>query len=102
MPCLSACYSSCTSPHALTNALPACLLQLVLPYLDLDIKYYDLGLPNRDATNDQVTIDAAHAILVGAGLQGAGLQGVSCDYHMSPCHPGGCRVECESVTACHS
>ena len=35
---------------------------LILPYLDLDIKYYDLGLPNRDATNDQVTIDAAHAI----------------------------------------
>lgn len=38
------------------------LLQLILPYLDLDIKYYDLGLPNRDATNDQVTVDAAEAI----------------------------------------
>ena len=36
--------------------------QLVLPYLDLDIKYYDLGLENRDATDDQVTIDAANAI----------------------------------------
>lgn len=36
--------------------------KLVLPYLDLDIRYFDLGLPNRDATNDQVTIDAAHAI----------------------------------------
>lgn len=36
--------------------------QLILPYLDLDIKYYDLGMENRDATNDQVTIDAAHAI----------------------------------------
>lgn len=35
---------------------------LILPYLDLDIKYFDLGLPNRDATNDQVTIDAAVAI----------------------------------------
>ena len=33
-----------------------------MPYLDIDIKYYDLGLPNRDATNDQVTIDAANAI----------------------------------------
>jgi isocitrate dehydrogenase len=36
--------------------------QLILPYLDLDIKYYDLGLEHRDATNDQVTIDAANAI----------------------------------------
>lgn len=37
--------------------------QLILPYLDLDIKYYDLGVEHRDATNDQVTIDAANAIL---------------------------------------
>lgn len=36
--------------------------QLILPYLDLDIKYYDLGMEHRDATNDQVTIDAAKAI----------------------------------------
>ncbi|VDM50795.1 unnamed protein product [Toxocara canis] len=36
--------------------------KLILPYLDLNIKYYDLGLPNRDATNDQVTVDAAEAI----------------------------------------
>lgn len=36
--------------------------KLILPYLDLDIEYYDLGLPNRDATDDQVTIDAANAI----------------------------------------
>jgi isocitrate dehydrogenase len=35
---------------------------LILPYLDLDIKYYDLSVQNRDATDDQVTIDAAHAI----------------------------------------
>ncbi|CAK7213440.1 Isocitrate dehydrogenase [NADP], mitochondrial precursor (Oxalosuccinate decarboxylase) [Sporothrix bragantina] len=35
---------------------------LILPYLDIDIKYYDLGLPNRDATDNQVTIDAALAI----------------------------------------
>lgn len=37
--------------------------QLILPYLDLDIKYYDLGIEHRDATNDQVTVDAANAIL---------------------------------------
>lgn len=37
--------------------------KLILPYLDLKIEYYDLGLPNRDATNDQVTVDAANAIL---------------------------------------
>ncbi|MBO9098569.1 MULTISPECIES: NADP-dependent isocitrate dehydrogenase [Rhizobium] len=36
--------------------------KLILPYLDLDIQYYDLSVENRDATNDQVTIDAAHAI----------------------------------------
>ncbi len=36
--------------------------KLILPYLDLDIKYYDLGVENRDATNDQVTIDSAEAI----------------------------------------
>ncbi len=36
--------------------------QLILPYLDLDIKYYDLGVENRDKTEDQVTIDAANAI----------------------------------------
>ena len=36
--------------------------KLILPYVDLDIKYYDLGMENRDATNDQVTVDAAEAI----------------------------------------
>lgn len=36
--------------------------KLIIPYLDLDIKYYDLGMEHRDATNDQVTIDAANAI----------------------------------------
>lgn len=35
---------------------------LILPYLDLPIEYYDLGMENRDATDDQVTIEAAHAI----------------------------------------
>ncbi|KAI9344144.1 isocitrate dehydrogenase [NADP] [Pilaira anomala] len=36
--------------------------KLILPYVDLDIKYYDLSVENRDATDDQVTIDAAEAI----------------------------------------
>jgi isocitrate dehydrogenase len=36
--------------------------KLIIPYLELDIKYYDLGMENRDATNDQVTIDSAEAI----------------------------------------
>jgi isocitrate dehydrogenase len=36
--------------------------KLIFPYLDLECKYYDLGLPYRDQTNDQVTLDAAEAI----------------------------------------
>ena len=36
--------------------------QLILPYLNVDIKYYDLGMENRDATNDEVTVEAANAI----------------------------------------
>ena len=36
--------------------------KLILPYLDLDIKYYDLGIEKRDETDDQITIDAAEAI----------------------------------------
>jgi isocitrate dehydrogenase len=36
--------------------------KLILPYLDVDLKYYDLSIENRDATDDQVTIDAANAI----------------------------------------
>jgi len=35
---------------------------LIHPYLDIDLEYYDLGIEHRDATDDQVTIDAAHAI----------------------------------------
>jgi isocitrate dehydrogenase len=37
--------------------------QLILPYLDINLDYYDLGIEHRDATNDQVTIDSALAIL---------------------------------------
>ena len=36
--------------------------QLILPYLDVELEYYDLGIEHRDATDDQVTIDAANAI----------------------------------------
>ena len=36
--------------------------KLILPYLDIDLKYYDLSVVKRDETNDQITIDAAHAI----------------------------------------
>jgi isocitrate dehydrogenase len=36
--------------------------KLILPYLDITLDYYDLGIQHRDATDDQVTIDAAHAI----------------------------------------
>src|SRR6195256_2561782 len=35
--------------------------ELILPYLDIDLKYFDLGIEHRDATNDQVTVDAANA-----------------------------------------
>ncbi len=36
--------------------------QLILPYLDVDLKYFDLGIESRDATNDQITVDSANAI----------------------------------------
>lgn len=44
--------------------------KLILPYLDLDIQYYDLGMEHRDATDDHVTIDAANAIKAcGVGIK---------------------------------
>ena len=36
--------------------------KLILPYLDVNLDYYDLRIESRDATNDQITVDAAHAI----------------------------------------
>ena len=36
--------------------------KLILPYLDIDIQYYDLGIQSRDETDDQITIDSAEAI----------------------------------------
>ncbi|WAJ30688.1 NADP-dependent isocitrate dehydrogenase [Antarcticirhabdus aurantiaca] len=44
--------------------------KLIHPYLDVDLQYFDLGMEHRDATNDQVTIDAANAIkTVGVGVK---------------------------------
>ncbi|MGH2987925.1 MAG: NADP-dependent isocitrate dehydrogenase, partial [Solirubrobacterales bacterium] len=36
--------------------------QLILPYLDLELKYFDLSITSRDASDDQITVDAANAI----------------------------------------
>ena len=36
--------------------------KLIMPYLEIDLKYYDLGMKSRDNTDDQITIDAANAI----------------------------------------
>ena len=36
--------------------------KLILPYLDIDLKYYDLSIQSRDYTNDQITVDAANAV----------------------------------------
>jgi len=44
--------------------------KLILPYLDLDIKYYDLGMKSRDNTSDQITVDSAAAIKkIGVGIK---------------------------------
>src|SRR5690349_17459962 len=44
--------------------------QLILPYLDVDLQYYDLSIESRDATDDQITIDAANAIkAAGVGVK---------------------------------
>jgi isocitrate dehydrogenase len=48
--------------------------KLILPYLDIDLKYYDLGMEQRDATDDRVTVDAADAIKqYGVGVKCAGI-----------------------------
>ena len=65
--------------------------QLILPYLDVDLKYYDLGIENRDATDDQVTIDAANAIReYGVGVKCATItpEDVAVPERDDPQHPG--------------
>jgi len=48
--------------------------KLILPYLDIDLQYYDLGMESRDATDDQITVDAAYAIVqYGVGVKCAGI-----------------------------
>ena len=41
--------------------------RLILPYLDVELKYYDLSVENRDATSDRITVDSANAIQKLAG-----------------------------------
>jgi len=48
--------------------------KLILPYLDIELKYYDLGMEKRDATEDQITVEAAEAIKrYGVGIKCAGI-----------------------------
>jgi isocitrate dehydrogenase len=48
--------------------------KLILPYLDIELKYYDLGMEKRDETDDQITVDAANAIKkYGVGVKCAGI-----------------------------
>jgi len=49
--------------RALSDKFEWYLLQLIFPFLDVDLKYYDLGILNRDATNDRVTHESAEATL---------------------------------------
>ena len=44
--------------------------KLILAYIDIDIKYFDLGIKNRDKTSDRITIDSANAIKkIGVGIK---------------------------------
>ena len=48
--------------------------KLILPYLDIDLKYYDLGIEKRDQTDDEITVEAAEAIKkYGVGIKCAGI-----------------------------
>ena len=44
--------------------------KLILPFLDIDLRYYDLGIKNRDKTNDQITTEASKAVKeLGVGIK---------------------------------
>ena len=53
--------------------------KLILPYLDIDVKYFDLGIEYRDETDDQVTLDAAHPIAQSGWGEMRDGQGSACD-----------------------
>ncbi len=65
--------------------------KLILPYLDIDIKYFDLGIKNRDKTSDHITIDSANAIKkFGVGIKCATIT------RMIFSNPGS-RMACDSL-----
>lgn len=53
------CYDLCFFAYFKIRLLEC--FQLITPFVELDIKYYDLGLPHRDATDDKVTVESAEA-----------------------------------------
>ena len=54
--------------------------KLIFPYLDIDLKYYDLGIEKRDETDDQITIDTANAIKeYGVGVKCATITPRDCE-----------------------
>ena len=64
--------------------------KLILPYLDVDLRYYDLGIEKRDETDDQITIDAANATKeFGVGVKCAT---ITPDEERVEEHADGCRA----------
>src|SRR6266566_4216479 len=65
--------------------------KLILPYLEIDLKYYDLGIESRDATDDKITVDAADAIKqYGVGVKCAGItpdRGRMDEFHLKRMYP---------------
>ena len=63
--------------------------QLILPYVDVELKYFDLSITSRDATDDQITVDAANAIKEhGVGVKCATITRTRRGSRSSAC--GGC------------